>query len=363
MNSDRPWEVGADFHWLGLPSGPFSPWSEPHVWFGLGRAALLSAWRASQGNGRDPRSLLIPDYFCPKVTRAWKDAGVNVRFYADDPRWPHPDWDTIASRQGDWVLAVNYFGLREGRAWREWHREHPFVVMIEDHSHDALSNWAVTSSADYAFASLRKTFPTPDGALLWSPRGLPLPPEPQTQQWLGSALKLAAMIWKKEYLEKAHVDPPTKDTFRRFQIDGEEALDESEDPSLSVWSRALLAAGFPQDWRRQREENVRLLLDLLPESEYFAPLFSTWSEGQCPFNVVLVFKSHALREAFRSLLISRGIYAPVHWELEMGKADHALDLSHRVLTIPADQRYTEQDISRLASILTQSLKLPDIANL
>jgi hypothetical protein len=52
-------------------------------------------------------------------------------------------------------------GWEERRAASEW-------LLVEDHSHDPFSPWAVGSSADYAFCSLRKTLPVPDGGLLWS---------------------------------------------------------------------------------------------------------------------------------------------------------------------------------------------------
>ena len=47
-----------------------------------------------------------------------------------------------------------------------WHREHPSIVLIEDHIHDPLSDWSQSSNADYAVASLRKTLPVPIGAML-----------------------------------------------------------------------------------------------------------------------------------------------------------------------------------------------------
>lgn len=360
MNAFHSWEVGSEFHWLGLPKGPFLSWPEPHVWFALGRGAFLAVWRTIQVDHLNRKTLLIPDYFCPEVTESWENAGVNIRFYADDPRWPHPDWDTITPRPEDWVLAVNHFGIRDGKNWQNWHQQYPSIMLIEDHSHDPLSSWALNSSADYAFASLRKTFPAPDGAILWSPRNHPLPPEPQNQDWLGSAFKLAGMIWKKEYFGVSHRESEIKQTFRYFQIEGERIMPQSENPSLSSWSRSLLSEGFPQKWRIQREENVRLLLNLLAECEHITSLFSDWPSGHCPFNVVLVFESESFREALRSRIISKGIYAPVHWKSGPEKPHHAVDLSKRILTIPVDQRYNMQDIHRIASILKESINHLDI---
>ena len=76
--------------------------------------------------------------------------------------------------KNDVVLAVNYFGVRAGEPWQQWREKHA-CVLLEDHSHDPVSGWAQSSRADYAFSSLRKTMPVPDGAILWSPLGHPLP--------------------------------------------------------------------------------------------------------------------------------------------------------------------------------------------
>ena len=66
------------------------------------------------------------------------------------------------------VVGVNYFGVREAEPWQAW-RERTECILVEDHAHDPASAWATTSTADYAFSSLRKTLPVPDGAILWSP--------------------------------------------------------------------------------------------------------------------------------------------------------------------------------------------------
>jgi hypothetical protein len=350
MSQNELWEIGGESHWSGLPEGPFIPWPKPHVWFALGRDAVLAIWH--QYSSQNPNAtLLVPDYFCPEVTASWRQAGVRIRHYSDDPRWPYPDWDTLSPMPGDLVLAVNYFGVRTGSAWLAWHRTHEWAILIEDHAHDPLSNWALNSNADYAFASLRKTSLAPDGALLWSPRQHPLPPEPQNHNWLGSAFKLAAMIWKREYLVGSTNSPATKNTFRSFQIEGEKLLSETRNQGISPWSRVLLDDGFPQRWRQQREKNVRLFLDLVSGHSGIEPLFVNWPTDHCPFNAILVFPSETHREVSRLSLIAENIYPPIHWMPLPGASARSLDLARRILTVPLDQRYGSQDVHRVASIL------------
>jgi len=274
--------------------------------------------------------------------------------YADDPRWPHPDWDTLSPSPGDLVLAVNYFGVRSGEAWQAWRRGQGSIILVEDHTHDPLSHWALHSKAEYAFASLRKTFIAPDGALLWSPQERPLPPEPSGVTWSGSALKLAAMIWKTEYLAGTSNSPAPKETFRRFQVEGEGTLLETRNTSISPWSRALLEAGYPQEWRRRRERNVRLLLDLVAGRDGIEPLFTDWPAGHCPFNAILVFRSESEREVVRSRLIEAAVFPPIHWNPLPEASGRARELSQRILTIPIDQRYNSQDVRKVARALQDS---------
>lgn len=341
------YEIGSEFHWTGVPKGPFLPWPEPHRTFASGREALFSVWRILQNGNMN--LLFVPDFFCDEVVTWWEKQGIIICRYVDGPHMASPVWESLTASQGDAVLAVNYFGVRDGNIWEKWKNTNEGILLIEDHSHDPLSGWAYHSQADYAFASLRKTFPAPDGAILWSPKGLPLPDEPLKGDWSGSALKLAAMVIKKDYLEGA--GEQVKDIFREFQGKGESMFGETETSAVSPWSRFLLASGYPVAWREQREKNVKTLLALISTHPTIQPLFTEWPGNHCPFNVVLLFTSKDARNQCRSRLISAGVYPSVHWELNCDSPLETLALSNRIMTLPVDQRYGEEDMKYIASIL------------
>jgi len=344
---NKPWEIGSEFHWPGVPQGPFHPWPEPHIMFSSGRDALLTVWRTIQ---KDTNSVLhVPDYFCAEVVSWWENHGVIIRRYSDGPHKDAPDWETLTVSTGDAVLAVNFFGVREGNVWDEWRRVNKNIFLLEDHSHDPLSDWALNSKADYAFASLRKTFPTPDGATLWSPRSLPLPDEPSFGDFCGSALKLAAMILKRDYLEGSN--GRIKEIFRGFQLDGERNLAASNSMAVSPWSRFLLASGCPLEWRKRRAENARIFLNLISLHPSIRSLFTVWPEKHCPFNAVLQFPSKNARDECRSSLIKSQVYPMIHWELSPESSVDSLQLASRIMTIPVDQRYNVEDMKRVASLL------------
>jgi hypothetical protein len=247
------------------------------------------------------------------------------------------------------VLAVNYFGVRDGRFWDDWQRHNPGAIVVEDHTHDPVSDWALHSKADFAFSSLRKTLPVSDGAILWSPAGRQLPTPPEDGDCLGSSLKFAAMVLKKKYLEAP--DPILKVVFRSLQMEGESCLTAFPLRGLSSWSRALLAAGLPRMWRERREENVRCLLASLRSWQSGTPLFARWHAGQCPFNGILLCSSPEIREELRTRLLAADVYPAVHWPAGPGASRNTIELCSRILTIPVDQRYDTRDVERIAGLV------------
>jgi hypothetical protein len=343
-------EWGSEFHWSGIPEAPFLAWTQPHTWFASGRDALLAIWRQRQ-NSLPAATLFVPDYFCADITAHWRTAGISVALYADDPRWPVPDWASLTPQPGDMVLAMNYFGVRDMQAWYDWHRQHDAVILVEDHSHDPVAHAALHSQADYAFASVRKTFPVPDGAILWSPRQHALPPEPEGTNWSASGLKLAAMLWKREYLDQPVPDPHLKQVFRSLQVAGETDLAASAQQRIAPWSRALVAQGVPLAWRRQRAHNVQHFLEQIAGQSFVTPLFRQWPAGHCPFGAILVCATPAHRDLLRARLIEAAIYVAVHWPQESDASERARSLAQRILTIPMDQRYDAQDVQHMASVV------------
>jgi hypothetical protein len=344
QRSDR-WEVGGEFHWMGLPPAPFIPWPDQASWYLLGRHALVALLQSLPPG---QRRLWVPSYFCFDVSDYWRSF-IAVATYRDDPRRADPEWSTLQPEATDIVIAVNYFGVRSGKSWREWRQRNP-CVLVEDHSHDPVSGWALQSNAEYAFASLRKTLPVPDGGILWSPSGLSLPLTGNGEN-AASALKLAAMLWKREYL-LGGATPEAKATYRGWQREGERALDESPVSFATELSQKYLSYGVPVKWRKRRGANTKSLLSKLQGARGFHPIFSDWPRGAAPLGAVLEFDSPEQRDATRLRLQEHGIYCPVHWPATQGCDPDARDLAGRLLTVPTDQRYTTRDMEKIAGFLS-----------
>lgn len=343
------WEVGSEFQWMGLPQAPFIRWPEPAIWYLLGRHAVVGLLRSLPSV---TRHLWVPSYFCHDVSDYWRKF-FPFAIYADDPRWPEPDWSTLRPAKDDVVLAVNYFGVRSGESWQYWRQKHA-CILLEDHSHDPVSGWAQHSCADYVFSSLRKTMPVPDGAVLWSPQGHSLPAAVD-EDLSGSALKLAAMVWKREYLE-GRATQDVKPLYRQWQRDGEYAFDRSiKISSASPFSKQYLISGVPAIWRRQREANVQRLFQHRPGSSDIQPLFASWPPDGTPLAAVFQFPSQMARDQAHKCLEEANIYCPIHWPVPAHCDSTARELSATILTVPADHRYGIADMDRIAKILFTDL--------
>ena len=346
--SDR-WEVGGDFHWMGLPPPPFVAWPKVASWYLLGRHALVAML---QSLPRKTRRLWVPSYFCFDIANYWRSF-IEVATYHDDPRCAEPDWTTLRPGAADIVIVVNFFGVRSGESARRWRECNP-CILVEDHSHDPVSGWSLQSNAEYAFASLRKTLPVPDGAILWSPRELPLPATGSSES-SASTLKLAAMLWKREYvIGRSMLE--AKLTYRAWQLAGEQAFDTSAVSFATDLSRQYLSNGIPVQWRKRRVANTKRLLSKLLDNREFRPIFLDWPQEAAPLGVVLEFNSLRQRDNARKRLQKLGIYCPVHWPAPVGSDPAARELAKRLLTIPTDQRYNSRDMDKIAEFMVEKCR-------
>jgi hypothetical protein len=313
----------------------------------LARQAVAAVVKMMSANNP---TLWLPSYFCPEVVNYCRDY-CSMREYRDLPQWDGPDYRSLQPKADDIVLAVNYFGVRQGDAWKQW-RERTACVLLEDHSQDPFSEWALSSNADFVFASIRKTLPVADGALLMSPRGLALPDQPDGGDWSGADLKFAAMIYKAEYLRGAGT-AAVKAKFRDLQLNGEKLMGKSAISAISPPSFAYLADGAPKAWRERRAENAHYLLARMVKSESVRCMFQAWPQGSSPFVLPILFPSQCERDECQSLLRKSKIYCPVHWVCQTSDVE-ALALSQRILSLPVDQRYTEGDMDRMSRVILRA---------
>ena len=340
-------EYGSDFHYIDT--------------YNSGRAHLTNVFRNAMllADGRQCLVILIrqnrwkrlwmPDYFCYEVIETIKEqTGIEVVFYADSPLC-EGDVEKLPYKEGDVLMRMNYFGLRDLRR----NRNIP-VPVIEDHSHDPFGHWALYSDADWCISSIRKSLPLPEGGMMWSPKGHKLPEMPQSSE---DNEEIAGIRWEAMEMKAAYLDGEevNKDEFRKKYTETEEWFDSAEPSLLDERTKEFISRQFDLNlWLGAKRRNWALL-KILVNKEH-CEIISAEHESCTMFSLVLLMENKARRDELRKELIGRCVYPAILWNVPEEASAMSKDFSQRMLSIHCDGRYTEENIRQLAGILNQTLE-------
>lgn len=344
-------EFGSDFHYISSFQGKNNTLKDFYSqanYYADGRQALIHLYH-SQGWQR----LWIPEYFCYEVVESLKQAGLDLRFYADWPGY-HGDSETLDAicRHGhfkpqDAVLRVNFFGMR---SYRNSERL-PVAAVVEDHTQDLIGSWALRSTADWCIASLRKTLPIPEGGILWSPQGQLLPgaPEKSNKNEEIAAIRWEAMKLKAGYLAGENIE---KETFRSGFVNTEDYFDTAPVCSLDNTSQEYLESFNVREWYDRKRDNWNLLRDIRKDGVHV--LLPENTDGY-PFSLILLFDFLNERDRVRKALIDNKVYPAVLWNIPAPTEGEIFHFSRGMLSIHCDGRYSSDEILQLKSIIESVL--------
>ena len=334
-------EFGSDFHYVAITNShgkAIGDYFSDAVYYADGRQTLIDLYQ-KQGW----KSLWVPDYFCYEVLAYLERGGITLKYYPDYPLADEKEvLPSLPYEEGDALLRMNYFGLRAYRSTVSIP-----VPVVEDHTHDLIGDWAVRSDADWCIASLRKTLPIAEGGMLWSPRGLTLPPECELtdeNKFLASR-RWGAMKKKSLYLENIFDD---KSEFRNDMILTEEMFDGMGFSAIDDETREYLSRFDIVQWYRQRKTNWSSLVDA--HSDVMTVL-EPESRDCNPFSWTILFEEESERNDFRSYLIDRSIYPAILWNVPETKNSEAVSFSKRMLSLHCDGRYNEESMAQLSEII------------
>lgn len=339
-------EFGSDFSFLPLlfkeaiedNIGSYFPGSSL---FFSGRSALYSillngiavhAWE----------TLFIPEYYCHEVTDFIEDLNINVEYYKHAPYFSEFKPSENMCKKGNVILVVNIFGFNSVPII-----ENSEAIIIEDHTHDLLSNFALNSRADFCFASLRKTIPIPCGGLAWSPVGNKIPELNVSHLGkLASYMKLTAMLLKSEYLSGANVQ---KSDFRQIYEESEEIFcDHATCGGMPKLEKKFLDQISVGGLYRTKYRNLATLKEkIIDKSIIYKESFD--APGHYPLGLFLKFDTPGERARMQKHLISNNVFPAVLWPNQ--KTDEAKAFSDIILFLHCDVRYSQKDINSIANII------------
>lgn len=359
-DSCNRWEVGSEYewplnaHWLRPGARSTGVFPEPNLLRGSGHEAILTALRSASAD-RPIHRLLVPSYYCQTVIDTLRFDGIKVERYHGGPFDNQLDLNGKEIKEGDAVLVVNYFGLNHNFPGEEAVEG---AVIIEDHTHDPLSQWAQSSVAHFCIASLRKTMPIPDGGIVWSPKRYSLlggsSCTNQHQEAVGS--KLASALMKSMYLKGQLSD---KTAFRTLAVNAERILSFGKYSSgISEFSRDILPFMPVRQMREERKRNWQYLFEYLSNKEWVR-VMAPESEHAVSCAAMVVFETESMRNDFCNYLIKYNVFPVVLWDqsnpssVASGQipAKHR-SLGERILGIPCDFRYSLEDMEKICSIIS-----------
>ena len=318
-----------------------------------GRDALKAVARSLSDKCR---KVLLPALCCESMVSPFLMNGYRVEFYGLGS-----DYTALLSdlesklESGTVLLYLSYFGVppfsdAEGEALR---RSHDGVVFVEDRTHDPLHRRPAGRFApDVTVISIRKWIAIPDGGLLWS-----RVPMESANEMDGefSRLRRRAMGQKSEYL--ATGEESLKASFRAMLGEAAERLDLRAEPyGMTEESAALLRRLDFDAILRARKRNARVLKEALASAEADGVLSFIGADPEASTLYFPLLLSD--RDGVQSSLAREGIYCPVIWPLPEGAegvCPVASDTAERMLAIPCDQRYGEEDMRHIAEALLRCL--------
>lgn len=321
----RPAEIGAA---LGLPVLGTSL---------SGRGALLAVLHRVLTT---ESAVWFPAYYCPEVVDTVRAVFPNrFRAYRDDPRAPAPELPLSEAGRADVVLVQNLFGLRQQPDYGAAR-----CVVVEDHTHDPTSGWAKRTEADYAFAAVWKTYPIPDGGLVWSRRHdeefALRPNRPALLEAVGA--RLSAMLLKQAYLSGSPEVGP--DAYQRYEEPMKRAFLDLPHGAMTQISAGLLR-GYPTDeWRAVRQRNHRFLADSFRQAGF--DVLRPLAADAAPIGVAVDFHDPAVADLVNRSMPAARIHVAKLWpQAEIDGSPAVFSEEH--LVFYTDHRYGERDLLKV----------------
>jgi hypothetical protein len=316
------------------------------ILYASGRSALYFILLNIKKNNPLIDTVLLPEYLCGSIFDAVTNAGFKYIFYKIEITLT-PDINDIMdiAVSTSCLLLINYFGLINIEPIIGKIKEfRPDICIVLDNV-QALFEMRKNTRANYAFTSLRKWIPVPDGAIVKTKEhGMLVPRQKNSfSQWKFVAGLLKTYRFFPEVDDAVYLDLFSK---------GEQALETSFDCVCSSISLSILNKLDYVDIASRRRENALFLSNELKQMDDSWLIFDdvlTLSD-KVPMFLPLRTKK---RDAIKRKLAGNNIFCPVHWlrppSIPCGEC--SFHIYETEISLIIDQRYSEHDMKRIFDII------------
>lgn len=300
------------------------------IGFQSARAAFLALLRAGK-----PRRVWLPYYICGTMAASIAQTSSEVAYYKIDENL-HLAED-VRLKKGEWLLYVDYFGIRRSYARSLLDRFDPESLIID-------SSQALFSRPYDCLATIyspRKFLGVPDGGLIVSsvPIDTPQLVDKGSFERAISLLKRMAFSPEEGYAEHQQA---------------EMTLFDQQPMRMSCLTCKILSTVDSDAIHRTRNANFLYLHERLGQ---YNALSIDPAELNGPLCYPLLTENIGLREA----LIKRRVFVATYWQDVLKLVDDASiekRLVQGIIPLPCDQRYGEMEMARIAEICLSLLSNP-----
>lgn len=308
-------------------------------YYASGRAALYQILKSLKNR---VNKIWFPDWLCHTMVEAAQKAGYEYEFYELSDKFVATvdALDAKGFKDGCLVLLINYFGLQDLTITAKAIKDtFPYAIVIED---DVQAYYCLAEEtnpyADYRFTSLRKTFPSPDGGLVYTKHPMPI----ATQSNTFAKYKVEAGVMKSHRGKNGIKDEDYLALFEK----GSELIDDNYESVMSRDSEMLFAGTDRQRIKQKRQENAAYLLE---ELKYLGikPMIEV-PKDKVPLFVTVWLED---RNTIRKRMFQNEVFCPVHWPLEGLLLKKGAEMAQHELSLIVDQRYSKKEMDLIISLL------------
>ena len=320
-------EIGSEFSSVPIENGAGISFPKNGCLTFSGRTAIETVLKEIP----HAKTALLPSYCCDSVIEPFRRADISVSFY--DVNYQN-GLKIDLSQRADILFWCNYFGFSTEMPQFDG-------IIIEDITHSLLSDIQYNPISDYWVASLRKWEPIYCGGYCSVNTKLNSPPN----EFIIS--KAEAMSLKAKYLSDS--DERKKERFlSEFGKSNKWLAENYFELGIDEFSKNYIEKVCIERQKEIRRKNAHVLYEGLKNRVDF--LFDE-QEMDCPIYVPIVINKDRLK--IRTILTENEIYCPIHWPHP--NADCKSNLYDLELSLICDQRYSEDDMERIVSVILKNI--------